>query len=422
MAQRGVAMAAKISRQILESYFACKLKAYLRLRGTQGDPSEYLDMICEEDRQAKGAAKLKLIKAHNDRAVPTRVPLTVSLLSAGAPLILDTTFEDECLQLCFDGIVKVDGASAVGPFHYAPVIFHGGRTIRQPQKQLVEVYAAILQGLQRRVPNAGIVHHKGNVATRVRLSPAAVATQTALQELKKMREGDAPLLRLNDHCQICEFRQQCRTKAVEEDNISLLRGVSDTEINRLRTKGIFTVNQLSYTFRSRRIPKRAKAPATPHHFALQALAIREGKVFVHGSPTLHCPGTRIYLDIEGTPDTRSHYLIGLMTVGEHAASYEAFWTDDEMSEIRLFIEFLDQLDSIARYSLIHYGNYESKALRQIRERMPIFYQSKIDDAIKQSINILSTIRPHIYFPTYSNSLKEIAGYLNFTWSEASSSG
>jgi hypothetical protein len=77
-------------------------------------------------------------------------------------------------------------------------------------------------------------------------------------------------------------------------NLSLLRGISAQEISRLRSKGIFTVNQLSYTFRSRKLAKRAKTPSTPHHFALQALAIRERKVFVHGNPTLSCSGTRAY--------------------------------------------------------------------------------------------------------------------------------
>jgi ABC-type Fe2+-enterobactin transport system substrate-binding protein len=74
-------MAAKISRQVLESYFACKFKAHLKLRGTQGVPSEYLNMIREEDRHFKSAAAQRLIEAHNDRAVSTRVTLTGSLLA-----------------------------------------------------------------------------------------------------------------------------------------------------------------------------------------------------------------------------------------------------------------------------------------------------------------------------------------------------
>jgi predicted RecB family nuclease len=317
------------------------------------------------------------------------------------------------MYLQFDGIMKLEGVSAVGPFHYAPILFHYGPTVRQPQKQLLEVYAAVLQALQDRTPSAGIVLHKGEIAARVRLSSDAAAVQRVLRELETIQDGDIPTLRLNDHCQICEFRQQCHAQAVTEDSISLLRGISDTEIARLHSKGIFTVNQLSYTFRSRRIAKRAKVPSSPHHVALQALAIREEKVFVHGNPILRCPGTRVYLDIEGTPETRSHYLIGLMTVVDHVETYHAFWADDEASEISIFLRFLDQLDREGEFTLIHYGNYEIKALRQIRQKVPVADQLRIDDAIKHSLNMLSIIGPYIYFPTYSNSRKEIARYLKF---------
>ncbi len=102
-------MAAKISRQVLESYFACKFKAHLKLSNVRGALSDYLHMTHEEDQRFRGDAEQRLIKAHSDRAITTRVPLTTSLLKAGAPLILDATFEDEHLHLQFDGIMKVEG-------------------------------------------------------------------------------------------------------------------------------------------------------------------------------------------------------------------------------------------------------------------------------------------------------------------------
>ena len=37
-------------------------------------------------------------------------------------------------------------------------------------------------------------------------------------------------------------------------------------------------------------------------------------------------------------------------------------------------------------------------------------------------NLLSFIYAQIYFPTYSNGLKEISGYLGFRWSGSPSSG
>jgi hypothetical protein len=143
-------MAAKINRRVLESYFACKFKAHLKLSSVQDAPSEYLNIAHEEDRRFTRAAQRRLLKTPTDDVVPTRVTLTRSLLSAGSPLILDATFEDERVSLQFDGIMKLDGLSALGSFHYVPILFYDGGTVRQPQKQLLEVYAAVLQVLQDR--------------------------------------------------------------------------------------------------------------------------------------------------------------------------------------------------------------------------------------------------------------------------------
>src|SRR5437588_10502747 len=43
-------------------------------------------------------------------------------------------------------------------------------------------------------------------------------------------------------------------------------------------------------------------------------------------------------------------------------------------------------------------------------------------ALESPINLLSIIFGQIYFPTYSNRLKEIAGWLGFKWSEHEASG
>jgi hypothetical protein len=42
--------------------------------------------------------------------------------------------------------------------------------------------------------------------------------------------------------------------------------------------------------------------------------------------------------------------------------------------------------------------------------------------LTRSVNVLSVIRSHVYFPTYSNGLKEIARWLGFEWSWQQASG
>jgi len=43
----------------------------------------------------------------------------------------------------------------------------------------------------------------------------------------------------------CEFQNQCRQKAIEKDDISLLSSIAETERQGHRSKGIFTVTQLT---------------------------------------------------------------------------------------------------------------------------------------------------------------------------------
>jgi len=78
---------------------------------------------------------------------------------------------------------------------------------------------------------------------------------------------------LNDHCSVCEYRQGCHQQAVQEDNLSLLRGMKEKEVKAYARKGILTVSQLAHTFRPRRSGKKTKHKDR-HNYPLQALAIR----------------------------------------------------------------------------------------------------------------------------------------------------
>ena len=93
--------------------------------------------------------------------------------------------------------------------------------------------------------------------------------------MTRATSGLLPRLLLNDHCPVCEFRQRCHDQAVREDNLSLLRGLGEKEVNGYARKGILTLTQLAHTFRPRRKGKRAKGRTNPRYHALQALAIRD---------------------------------------------------------------------------------------------------------------------------------------------------
>lgn len=156
---------------------------------------------------------------------------------------------------------------------------------------------------------------------------------------------------------------------------------------------------------------------------MRALAIRENKILAVDLPDLKLTGTPIYLDVEGLPDRDFYYLIGFrIGTGDGAVQY-SFWADDEDEEKLIWNEFLDVLSATPDPRLVHYGSYETRFLKRMRERHGGPREgSAAATAIEHALNLLSFVFARLYFPTFSNGLKEIAGFLGFRWSGALASG
>ena len=182
-----------------------------------------------------------------------------------------------------------------------------------------------------------------------------------------MRDADAvPEPILNNHCPACQFQQRCRARAAAIDHLSLLRGMGEKEIAKLGRRGIFTITQLSYTYRPRRTGKDQR-PIRGHSFALQALAIREKKIYVLGNPELPDSPVRIYFDIEGSAERGTAYLIGMIVEDGGSERRFSFWADGDGQEERILGSFLDVVEGYPDGRLFCYGSFEVAFLKRMRK-------------------------------------------------------
>jgi predicted RecB family nuclease len=414
--------AIKITKDVLASYLNCKYKAHLKLSGQHGTTSQYETLLTDIAQGLTQRATETILAQTGKAEVLRHLPLTYHLLKQGAPYILDAMAEDNDLSLRFDGLKRIDGSSRLGVFHYIPLLFHGGETIRQQEKNLLALYGHVLGSIQAQCPSSGIVIYGPQCKmAKLRLTTNPRKTNQIFQELRSIRQPSTiPPLILNDHCHICEFQQRCHTQATGEDNLSLLKGMTEKEIKKHNRRGIFTVTQLSYTYRPRRKSARSKQ-ANPHHnFALQALAIRDKRVFISSVPAFSSEPVSIYLDIEGIPDRRFNYLIGALVCTKTSVVHHSFWADGPPQEIEILRSFLHLVSSFDWFRVFHYGAYETTVLKRMRSLVQP--SESIDRVLAHSTNILSMIYGHIYFPVYSNSLKDVAPFLGYAWADQSVSG
>ena len=160
-----------------------------------------------------------------------------------------------------------------------------------------------------------------------------------------------------------------------------------------------------------------------YHHSLKALAIREKKIHIVGSPELKIEGTPVYLDVEGLPDRDFYYLIGVRIGNGESALQHSLWADTVEDEGKIWREFLAILETVEKPVLIHYGSYETTFLRRMRERHGEPLRNSVAaTTIKAAVNLLSVIFAQVYFPCFSNGLKEIAGHLGFRWSDSAATG
>ena len=408
-----------INLDALLGYVHCRYKAYLKLANQVGLQSAYETALVELRAETRLRAIRKLEAAGSP--IPTSVQLTRSTLSEGYSAIIDGELIIHGICVRVDGVRKASGRSKLGDFSYEPILFHEGPRAREPQRVLLSVLALLLSYIQGRVPNLGVIYQGAEAATSTVLTSERMkSAEFILDDLNLMRLGEVrPSLILNDHCGVCEFRQRCHEQALREDNLSLLRGVSEKDVRAHGRRGILTLTQLAHTFRPRRDGKRSGRRTARRYYALQALAIRDRRIYVFGAPAVPSTEVRIFLDLEGNPHEGCVYLIGMIvTEGDQQVTH-TLWANTATDERSIFEEFLTVVGRYENPTIYCYGEYERAFIRRMR---PDVRRKRLVDKILASlVNVLSLIYAHFYFPTYSNGLKEIGGYLGHVWTEPNAS-
>jgi predicted RecB family nuclease len=400
----------QITNEILLSFIHCPYKAYRKCKSEIGEMSDYEKTFNE----LKYFQKLLFSETLSSEKKLIKTQSIGNHFTFKDGTLLDPIFSNSNIEIILDGIEFIGKNKAI------PILITPFEKITRTDKLFVSLQAAHIQSeFHFQVESCKIVYSKNLKQTKFRLTSFSKAIKNNINELNKiLTQSNHPIFYRNNHCKICEFQNCCLEKLKERDDLSLLTGLRPKEILQKNNRGIYSVRQLSYTFRPKKNPHR-KRKYIPE---LKALAIREGKTFIQEIPNIAISQNEIFLDIEGVPDRNFYYLIGVIIKTNDLEKTYSFWANNENEEEIIFIEFVTLLQSLNEYTIYHYGSYEIQALQRISKKIPQEYKTTITKIIENSFNLLNIFTHNIYPPTYSNSLKEIARFLKFDWSEKDASG
>jgi predicted RecB family nuclease len=408
------------------AFLHCETKAFLFNEGAAGTRSDVNSWELRRARAFKASATDWLRSTVSEKEYFVGMPPARILEQGLYQIILDPLMETSEVRSQPDALWLMPSGLEGSGVLYSPVRFIRHEKLSTIDKMMLAFDAIAIVCVTGRMPRSGKLIHGSQFATvTVPLAKLVESTQLCLTKvLSQQANGTPPPLILNKHCPVCEFRSRCREAALEKDDLSLLANMTAKERKTQNDKGIFTVAQLSYTFRPRRRRRFKSSQATKHEPALKALAIRKRRIHVVGTPNFSVPKGAVYLDVEGVPDRDFYYLVGLRWRDADKDIQRSFWADTASEEHEMWLSCLLALKLLNAPYLIHYGSYETQFLKRMKERYARGPEDGafIDQLISSSFNLLSLTYAQIYFPTYTNGLKDVARYLGFEWSEQDGSG
>lgn len=416
----------KITAGVFDAYLKCPTKCWLRATCEPANGNPYAQWVKTRNASYREAGTTRIVAA-SLRSEVELSPNAENAKTAGWRLATGLAVRaeiDACvLESELHAVERLPAGGRGKAAQFIPIRFIFPNKLGKDDKLLLAFDAFVLSKTLRREIRLGKIVHGDNHATlKVRTSTLVGEVWKTLEKITALlSDSSPPDLVLNRHCAECEFQARCRKIAVEKDDLSLLAGMSAKERQKLRSKGIFTVTQLSYTFRPHRRARRLRDKCEKYRHSLKALAIREKKIHIVGSPELKIEGTPVYLDVEGLPDRDFYYLIGLRIGGGESAVQHSLWADTVEDEGKIWRKFLAILEPVEKPVLIHYGSYETTFLKRMNQRHAS-PQGEPDMAKARRLNVVSTIFAKIYFPNFSNGLKEVACHLGFAWSSTDLAG
>src|ERR1039458_909116 len=300
----------KISSDLFEAFVKCPTKCWLRFTGEPTADNAYAEWVQTQNESYRADAAKRLMADEPANACAL-APVVENLKTArwraavdvlgqtpepeprsnrGSPAQTSTpeisqnltsTTNDQARpnwisESRLHTVERLPSEGRGKPAQFVPIHFIFRNKLTKDDKLALAFDALALSEMIARAVSLGkIIHGDDHSTLKVKTSALEGEVRKRIEKISALLSNSSPPdLVLNRHCAECEFQSRCRKIAVEKDDLSLLAGMSAKERQKLRSRGIFTVTQLSYTFRPRRRPKRRRDKCEKNHHSLKALAIR----------------------------------------------------------------------------------------------------------------------------------------------------
>lgn len=426
-------MSRPISASDFATLTACDRRVYLDHHGNPAlrlAPSAYDEWLMQ-----RGQAFEEQLTSGLDFVTPPYIPtdlqqgfrLTLDLMRGGAPLIYQGVLLAADLVGIPDLLERVEGASALGSYHYLPLDIKLASEARPEHRLQMMAYIALLEAIQGvrpigrlilRLPPAERSGERLYHEETVILDEALFAAKLA--ELRALAAGSEPRPFISSECTSCPWREVCLPLAEEGRDASLIPGLRREAWEGLHARGLGTLPALAAARAEEIIRIRGIGERSAAQIIRQARALIEQRSILLAPPDLPPPADgEVFFDVESVPLEGFTYLLGTLVRRDGGYHYECDVARSPQDEGVMWQGFLRRMDE-HRGVIYHYGAFERMTVNGLVARYG--EDARALALLGRMVDISKVLKASAVLPLRGYSLKDVAPWLGFTWSGEMQSG
>ncbi|GAA3299506.1 TM0106 family RecB-like putative nuclease [Glutamicibacter nicotianae] len=247
-----------------------------------------------------------------------------------------------------------------------------------------------------------------------------------LAMVHKHRAKNQPVEWNSDELRLCGRCDYCEEQAQASRDLLLVAGMSMVQREKLRARGITTIDQLAGLDAE---PRTALQRVTDQAKMQLGLATADGSA--HGvsyrvknaGPISSLPRPDqgdIFFDFEGDPLYQDpsdgswglEYLFGVVEYDTGAPVFKPFWAHSRAEERQAFLDFIAYVEErrqrYPQMKVYHYAPYEKTALRKLSQ-VHIAGEDEVDQWLRENllVDLYETVRNALVVSTRSYSIKKL---------------
>ena len=356
---------------------------------------------------------------------------TLELMAQGAPAISNMPLlsRPDGIAGRPDVLVRDDSQdSHLGPFGYQVVEIKAVGKITRGHILQAAVYNRLLGRALGHEPQEFSLLNLEGIWRTVRMADVAAELDWTLDEMRQILAGKPvePCYGGADWPWTLYVNQ----RAIAARDVSLVPGLGESKRQAFASAGYTTVETLAGAKPEALTSIKGVGPTNAGKFLTSAQAICRGRPVPRRAdwPLPQCT-VEVFLDLEGAasglePEGRGwvNYLIGnvIRSPGQ-AAIYKPFFAANFEQEGLILDEFFQWAGSLEDARFYHWHRYEKTHLTRMASSHGL-KPALVSQVLDRLVDLSPITTGAFAFPTYGESLKDIAKYLGFSWRQEDVSG